>query len=98
VIDYPVLPMQVGCHAPIAVAWKLQHNLLNRITQRNVRLSLGGHLAALIHPGATDAEQLAELTERQAGKFLLQTAHELVPGLDVTRCKAFFKAAFSTAN
>jgi hypothetical protein len=42
VIDRPVLSLQFGRHAPIAVPWELKYNPLNGVTQCNVALGLRG--------------------------------------------------------
>jgi hypothetical protein len=85
VVELPVPTVQLGREPSVAVAGELQHTGLNGIAERNVTLGLRGLMWSR-----------AELTHRQTGKLLLQGCHELMPGLDWSRCKAL--AAFSTAS
>src|SRR6266566_2932642 len=72
-VHLPSLSLQRMSHSAIAIACKIQDDLLSRITQRNLFSPLGWlnhHVLFAIVPGPIDLQQLAEMTSGN-GQLLL---------------------------
>ena len=87
VVDLPACMVQRLRHAPVAIAWKLQHELLNRLAQGDILFPVFCRSPGIV-PTATDAEPGTQLSDRDLWIHLLHHPDHLLPFLDAVACSA----------
>ena len=100
-VDDPARPLERMSNAPIAIAWKVQDDLFDRIAQR-YRFSLlrwlNDGMLSVIVPSAIDLQQLAETTDGNGQLLLASVLDHRMPLFKGSLPNAFFSSAFSRAN
>ena len=100
-VHLPSGSLQGMGHPAIAIAWKVQNELFDAITQRH-RLSplgwLDGDMGLGIVPGAIDLQQLAEMSDGKGQLLLACVFNYRMSLLKGSLPNAFFNNAFSKAS